>query len=444
MTDIKLDRTFWPVGHGAFYTERFYDCVGKNTFTAIYDCGSGNRWLITKNGERYLSTPEVKDLIEHFTPPQYAQDSKTPIQDIDIAFISHLHADHINGFPVLLPRIKKLVLPQLTDCKLLEAFLYNAFAMSIGDNGEINGGGEVDTESEVQRFITQLAQRSLGENISLIEVTENEGNPSDESIDIAKVQGSINGGSSMRVQIVPYAPIFWIYKPVNVDFSEKKCEQIESRLKQYAQEASIRGDDGEIDWNKVAVAVRKAGLKKIIEIYKEVFEIQNNSSIHNSYSMPVYSGPEDSVAVRRIFAHTDIYMNGLDVHRYMHCRYDVFPHPFRSVRLPLGLQCKLLSCLYMGDFIASDTKKYEQLRRILGMYYDRVGIQQVPHHFSDGNHCAELYRGPLFAFGNVSSYHDKSFKKEVFDDIVRLGCDPLVITQNIHTMVKFEYRLDIY
>ena len=77
MTDIRLDRTFWPVGHGAFYTERFYDHVDRCLFTAIYDCGSGNRWLKVNHGQRYLSTPEVKNLIESFMPPLYAQVSGT-------------------------------------------------------------------------------------------------------------------------------------------------------------------------------------------------------------------------------------------------------------------------------------------------------------------------------------------------------------------------------
>ena len=37
---MKLIRTFHPVGHGAFYTERFYDENVNNIANVVYDCGS--------------------------------------------------------------------------------------------------------------------------------------------------------------------------------------------------------------------------------------------------------------------------------------------------------------------------------------------------------------------------------------------------------------------
>lgn len=444
MTDIKLDRTFWPVGHGAFYTERFYNHENENIFTAIYDCGNGRRWGKTQNGKNDASPKTVQRMINGFFPPRKDQNGNV-IRDIDIAFVSHLHVDHINGLPTILPRIKKLVLPQMTKCRLLEAFLYNSIPEDVRSGeisvAEIDDGRQADTEGEVQTFILRLAR---GEVENIVQVSHDEG-ATDWSFELENLNGGKGSVSAIRVPLSPEYNAYWIYQLVDVDTcSEDIHQNIIKELQPHVATGNIViNAEGEIDWNKIAEAVRRAGLKAVIAIYEKVFGIKVSSQ-HNSYSMPVYSGPEDSVANHYIFAHTDIYMNGLDVHRYMHCRYDVFPHPFRSVRLPLGLQCKLLSCLYMGDFNTKDDEKFLQLQNILGVYYDRVGIQQVPHHFSDGNHCAELYRGSLFAFGNVSSYHDKSFKKEVFDDIVRFGCDPLVITQNIHTMVKFEYRLDIY
>lgn len=449
MTDIRLNRTFWPVGHGAFYTERFYDHVDRCLFTAIYDCGSGNRWLKVKHGQRYLSTPDIKELFEGFMPPLYAQGSKTPIQDIDLAFVSHLHADHINGFPVLLPRIKKLVLPYLSDCKIMEALLYNAISGNTNDDGEINPEGEVDVDSQIQQFILNLAQRNVGEETMLIEIGENEENsPEEPTIDINDLATntrtvSVPGGTSLRVLISPDMPFFWLYKPVNVDFSQGICDQIVKQLEQYAPNNSIKGDDNKIDWNKVIIAMRRAGVKNLIDIYKRVFGIGKDSSLHNSYSMPVYSGPAESTVDARVRIHLRSYVNR-PLWRAMLCEFDIFSHPFYPGPMLLGQRCKLMSCLYMGDFNASDDKKYDQLRRILGEYYDRIGIQQVPHHFSGENRRAELYRGPYFAFGNISGAQDRSFKREVIDkDIIRFGCHPLIIAKNFRTMVKFEYEITI-
>ena len=43
-TMVRLVRTFHSVGHGAFYTERFYRGKGDdyNVANIVYDCGSGS------------------------------------------------------------------------------------------------------------------------------------------------------------------------------------------------------------------------------------------------------------------------------------------------------------------------------------------------------------------------------------------------------------------
>ena len=40
---MRLERTFHPVGHGAFYTERFYDDDGQNIANVVFDCGCYER-----------------------------------------------------------------------------------------------------------------------------------------------------------------------------------------------------------------------------------------------------------------------------------------------------------------------------------------------------------------------------------------------------------------
>lgn len=53
MTDIRLDRTFWPVGHGAFYTEVLQ---GDSRFVAVYDCGGKSRPIVEKSINYFVNS----------------------------------------------------------------------------------------------------------------------------------------------------------------------------------------------------------------------------------------------------------------------------------------------------------------------------------------------------------------------------------------------------
>ena len=103
MSPIKLERIIWPVGHGAFYTEQFRDENNKVVFTAVYDCGS----------EQHKMRGECIEAI-------FPKDEKNV--PIDALFLSHFHADHVNGLMELLQRttVNKLYIPQLTDDYMLQ------------------------------------------------------------------------------------------------------------------------------------------------------------------------------------------------------------------------------------------------------------------------------------------------------------------------------------
>ena len=187
--------------------------------------------------------------------------------------------------------------------------------------------------------------------------------------------------------------------------------------------------------------MRNAGIQNIVKIYEKAFGItKKNSYLHNSYSMPVYSGPDiTKIPPFGVRTHMDVCIQNMFPHR-IYRGIDIFWHHPVSSTFVLGQ--KMLSCLYMGDFNTKESQKFNQLRRILGSYYNVVGIQQVPHHFSEGNHEPELYRGPLFAFGNITRYGDRSFKQNVYDDIIKFGCTPLVVTKDTDSLIEFIYHID--
>ena len=69
----------------------------------VYDCG-------TETGEKNMEV-SLDDQIDLF------KKRKLHISQIDILFISHFHADHINGLKRLLEnvRVKKTVIPMLDE-----------------------------------------------------------------------------------------------------------------------------------------------------------------------------------------------------------------------------------------------------------------------------------------------------------------------------------------
>lgn len=75
---MKVIRTFHPIGQGAFYSEQFINDNNTPIGTIVYDCGSNNLTCLKK-----------------IIPGCFIS------RDIDILFISHFDADHINGISTL-------------------------------------------------------------------------------------------------------------------------------------------------------------------------------------------------------------------------------------------------------------------------------------------------------------------------------------------------------
>jgi beta-lactamase superfamily II metal-dependent hydrolase len=86
----NIQRIFHPIGQGAFYSERH----NSINFNVVYDCGN---WKNTNLSSKVVTQAFLKDEI------------------IDILFISHFDADHVNKIKILRNHttIKKIVLPLL-------------------------------------------------------------------------------------------------------------------------------------------------------------------------------------------------------------------------------------------------------------------------------------------------------------------------------------------
>ena len=74
-----VNRVLHPVGHGAFFTEQFYDYhTGENVMNVVYDCG------VRSN----------QPLLEQEIDCAFARSNRP---HVDFLFISHLDKDHVSG-----------------------------------------------------------------------------------------------------------------------------------------------------------------------------------------------------------------------------------------------------------------------------------------------------------------------------------------------------------
>ncbi len=156
MRGLEVDFKFHNVGQGLFYTGRLK--YGRAFFNFVYDCGAWE-W-----GKDDYYTNLVKNAIR-------GEFSK--YDTIDLLIISHLHADHTNGIPYLLNRVKEVdtvILPYLTPIERLIVALetpvasrefYNFLAdpvMFLLDHGAkrvILVGGEEPSREEYWRSPTE-------------------------------------------------------------------------------------------------------------------------------------------------------------------------------------------------------------------------------------------------------------------------------------------------
>ena len=401
MLNITLNRTFWPVGHGAFYTEEHMSHPSEKTFCAVYDCGGKSKIIVERQIDEFLAPDSSKK--------------------INYLFISHFHRDHINGVRYLLANanVEHIVIPQLENARLIEAYIYNAIT---GDN--IN-----DTQDDAQIFIRQqLATHDIPvEQIIEVEPANDDYSNPEQHINEHNTLESRRRNIEIKDNNgLPY----WIYIPVNIDHDNQKRQRLIDQLNTICSANNIPhvvvGE--KIQWSSIDTLL-KTNMKDVKQTYKDIFK-EN----HNAYSMPVYSGPVEG-AVRCHYV--DFCYNYMDWHphhpRYWYTNRKLYKHVLKQ----------MMSCLYMGDFEAKDPNNLNKLRIALKPYYYRTGMQQVPHHYSPNNHNTELYNDRIIAFGNIDYHKDVSFCYSVYDQIQRETClPPIVITEeDAYQEFMIEFRI---
>ena len=348
--NIKMQRTFYPVGQGEFYSESFK--TGNNNFNVVYDCGSLSRGV-----DKVISNSFDKN------------------EDIDILFISHFDSDHINKINILknsVGKIKTVIMPLLSEED--KNFLLLVYKW-------------LGSEYKNSLDILNNPKEFFGSETKIIwvkEVVESRDEESNQEIrDVAEIEDGAEIKSGENINFSLEGRKFWIYKPYNY----KNKTRHKELLKKFRESNILINDLKDIEYifNHI---------KEIRKCYKEV---EGNI---NQNSLVLYSNLiKDKYSTECI---NYIYM-GKDLKSYPFWR-NCFPFwsncfDFLENRFDLG-------CIYTGDVhlktIVDDFKN--KIKRC--KYYLPVNTIQVPHHGSkngfDINFFNDFSEGPCRIISPIS------------------------------------------
>lgn len=257
---VTMKRTFHPVGHGAFYTERFYDGE-ENIANIVFDCGC---FETAKTG---TSTTFFQQQIDNIVTSFFNAGDK-----INALFVSHFHQDHINGIKKLIEHcdVKRIFIPKLTPQVILEAYLGNAAHYQ-----------SIDT---IDDFLRRCQD---GEKTIQVGEFNLDGDVRFETYDIDSIHSDINTPT-----IITTTENNWQYIPFN---SSNKDGGIKDAIRRDTRFSTIWNASGTINIEQLSMVIKDIGIEECKRIYQSIY-----GESHNSYSMTLFSGKNCEICHLRV------------------------------------------------------------------------------------------------------------------------------------------------
>ena len=352
---IKMQRTFYPVGQGGFYSESFK--AENNNFNVVYDCGSLSRGV-----DKVISNSFDKN------------------EDIDILFISHFDSDHVNKINILknsVGKIKTVIMPLLSEeDKNFLLFVYKLLGSKYKNSLDIlNNPKEFfgrETKIIWVREVVESRDEESNQEISNQEIR-----------DVAEIEDGAEIMSGENINFSLGRQKFWIYKPYNYK-NKIRCKELLKKFRE--NNISIR------DLKDVGYVVNHT--KEIRKCYKEVEgDINQNSLV--------------------LYSNLIEYKDGTTYIDYIYMGKDLEFYPFLRDYFDFFYTRSDIGCIYTGDVhlktIVNDFKN----KIIRCKYYLPVNTIQVPHHGSKNgfdidffNDFSEGWRGVIspISFGLSNPY----------------------------------------
>lgn len=416
--EIIMTRTFHPIGHGAFYTERFMQ-NGECKFSVVFDCGCYEAF---KGG---VPAGAFEDRIKRAIDNFYPKDKET----INLLFISHFHTDHINGIEYLKDKchIERIIVPQLTPEIVIEAYVFNYIQAAEADQSEgtpLMAPSEIVANQWMKKIYEHRNKQEDSAFPKVIQVQESETDTEKEdiagtNIPPSELPDSISPQTKIDCPIGEGAgQLSWLYIPFNLQLDKQKKKLLQDPIFKRAI------DHGNVDFEELNKILKDTDIEDLKKVYEKVF-----GKKHNSYSMTVFSGTE----CHRCFKYCHIRL--LNFLRTKLCNY-------------IPRYCTL-NCLYCGDFEANPdyprkecNTNGEKLTKYYQRYWDKIGLLQVPHHGSMHNLNESLYEPEkicIISAGKTDKYQHPNML--VLRAIWESGSIPIIVTEDTRTQQEFTYHL---
>lgn len=394
----SIIRKFFPVGQGAFYSERIEN--GKDSFIIVYDCGVDH---------------------VHETNQAIVLDAFSKKDTIDYLFISHLDKDHISLVKTLkesVKRIQHVVLPLIDEINVRTLY---SLSMLSGD-------------SDVASFWEMVRSSLSGEGIE-------EGSPRIFFITPEGIESDIRETQWVEPRPTGYPidsydlqhdDLCWVFIPF-CQHQERKNE-LDARLENLLE-------DSEFASALLSLKIKCSSLyelKYLLSTHRFADLISNSvirEKLHEAYSsitgsinqnsLLVYSGPDSESDILRI---DSFFPQRCSLFRH-YCSFDDIYHR--------------VACLFTGD---SDLDMYYYKNHLADLW-ENVGTIQLPHHgshnsFKAGYNMHKFDRPYLFpvSFGEKNNHHHPSGK--VLSFLLSADCIPIPVTDNYNTLFIQEILFD--
>lgn len=347
----EVIRQIHPIGQGAFYTETFF--VDNKSFSVVYDCGS--YWDGLK--KKFSNVHPLKGVIDDFINKRG--------RDVKFIFISHFHADHINGIKYLLNCINngvKIYLPWMNRTVKLFYFIENIYEM----------GGINNVEEEYSQWLYDLFFGNAEYKYELLSEEDYENENSQKNVQ-----------RCARIDIIESYPL-WEYIPFV--YNDKGLNgEVELFMSELFGKKIVKSDYDSL------ISILRDDWERIEKLVSTIRDTKDGRKIcGNNTSLMLYSGPR----------HFDL--SWIDAPAVRLPRY---PYHCDCCRMDRKIGS---GCLYVGDMMTA--KAYEYLSENMPARARRnIGLLQLSHHGDDNemnNRLVDLCIPNAFCcFGTKNTYH---------------------------------------